>query len=177
MRFYGCYWRQTQRPPIKYSRGCLTIPGKLKFHPLLFNSMSIKRMIDFQKQKSRDMTKPTKWVCAQRRLRSAWASAQSDPSLRCPHEEKLGSLATHWARTAKTRVSLGGCPGWSESSLVAHSLCWFCHVAAQIKWVLKDNFLVFQTRCGYSIVSPHRGDFNEYPKHIIVGKILPTIVK
>ena len=32
---------------------------------------------------SRDMTKPTKWVCAQRRLRSAWASAQSDQSLRC----------------------------------------------------------------------------------------------
>ena len=32
---------------------------------------------------SRDMTKPTKWVCAQRRLRSAWASAQSDHSLRC----------------------------------------------------------------------------------------------
>ena len=39
---------------------------------------------------SRDMTKPTKWVCAQRRLRSAWASAQSDQSLRCPHEESLG---------------------------------------------------------------------------------------
>ena len=29
------------------------------------------------------VTKPTKWVCAQRRLRSAWASAQSDQSLRC----------------------------------------------------------------------------------------------
>ena len=27
---------------------------------------------------SRDMIKPTKWLCAQRRLRSAWASAQSD---------------------------------------------------------------------------------------------------
>ena len=26
------------------------------------------------------MTKPTKWVCAKRRLRSAWASAQSDQS-------------------------------------------------------------------------------------------------
>ena len=37
-----------------------------------------------------DMTKPTKWLCAQRRLRSAWASAQSDQSLRCPHEEALG---------------------------------------------------------------------------------------
>ena len=29
-------------------------------------------------------------MCAQRRLRSAWASAQSDQSLRCPHEENLG---------------------------------------------------------------------------------------
>ena len=37
---------------------------------------------------SRDMTKPTKWVCAQRRLRSAWASAQSDHSLLCLHEEE-----------------------------------------------------------------------------------------
>ena len=34
---------------------------------------------------SHDMIKPTKWVCAQRRLTSAWASAQSDrsQSLRC----------------------------------------------------------------------------------------------
>ena len=33
--------------------------------------------------------KPTIWLCAQRRLGSAWASAQSDQSLRCPHEERL----------------------------------------------------------------------------------------
>ena len=33
----------------------------------------------------RDTRKPTMWLCAQRRLRSAWASAQSDQSLRCPH--------------------------------------------------------------------------------------------
>ena len=39
---------------------------------------------------SRDMTKPTKWLCAQRRLRSAWASAQSNQSLRCSHEVALG---------------------------------------------------------------------------------------
>ena len=32
---------------------------------------------------SSNMTKPTKWVCAQWRLRSAWVSAQSDQSLRC----------------------------------------------------------------------------------------------
>ena len=32
---------------------------------------------------SRNMKKPTKWVCTKRRIRSAWASAQSDQSLRC----------------------------------------------------------------------------------------------
>ena len=53
------------------------------------------------------VTKPTKWLWAQRRLRSAWASAQSDQNLRCPHEE---SLATHWAHSED----------WSESSLGSH---------------------------------------------------------
>ena len=57
--------------------------------------------------------------CAQRRLRSAWASAQSDQSLRCPHEQSLGSYLTI-ERTAKALVRLGGYPGWSESWLGAH---------------------------------------------------------
>ena len=30
------------------------------------------------------------YLCAQRRLRSAWASAQFDQSLRCPYEETVG---------------------------------------------------------------------------------------
>ena len=50
-------------------------------------------------------------LSAQRRLMSAWASNE---------------------RTAKTLIRLVGCPGWSESSLGAHSLCWFCHVTAQM---------------------------------------------
>ena len=29
-------------------------------------------------------------------------------------------------------IRLGGCPGWSESSLGAQSLCWFCHVTAHV---------------------------------------------
>ena len=46
-----------------------------------------------------DMTKPTKWLCVQRRLRSAWAFAQSDQSLSCPHEESLGpQLPTEYKR-------------------------------------------------------------------------------
>ena len=35
-------------------------------------------------------------------------------------------------RTAKSLIRLGGCPGWSEYWLVAHSLCLFCHVTAQV---------------------------------------------
>ena len=55
---------------------------------------------------------------------SAWASAQSDPSLRCLHEESLGPYLS-FERIAKTLIRLGGCPGWSESSLGAHSFCLF----------------------------------------------------
>ena len=29
-------------------------------------------------------------------------------------------------------IKLGGCPGWSESLLGAHSFFWFCHVTAHI---------------------------------------------
>ena len=35
-------------------------------------------------------------------------------------------------RTVKTMIRLGGCPGWSESSLGEHSFCWFCHVLAHL---------------------------------------------
>ena len=44
------------------------------------------------------MTKPTKWLCAQRRLRSVWASAQSDQSSLSAWR-KLGSLATRWVHS------------------------------------------------------------------------------
>ena len=36
------------------------------------------------------VTKQTVWLCAQRRLKSTWAYALFDQSLRCPHEERLG---------------------------------------------------------------------------------------
>ena len=40
-------------------------------------------------------------LCAQPRLRSAWTSTQSDQSIRCPHEESLGTWLS-LAHTAKT---------------------------------------------------------------------------
>ena len=70
---------------------------------------------------SRDTTKPTKWVCAQRRLRSAWASTRSDQSLRCALNG-WPSTQGFFMRTATTLIRLG-----------AHSFCWFCHVLAHME--------------------------------------------
>ena len=60
------------------------------------------------------MTKPTKWVCAQRRL----------PSLIILHCSLNGLLRTQafFMQTAKALIRVGGCPGWSESSLGAHAV-------------------------------------------------------
>ena len=46
-------------------------------------------------------------MCAQGRLRSSWASAQSDQSFRCPHEESVGPYLPI-ERTSKTMIRLGG---------------------------------------------------------------------
>ena len=61
------------------------------------------------------MTKPTKWLCAQWRLRSAWASAQSGQSLLSAWR-KLWSLTTHLAHSEDSD-RLGRCPGWYKSLL------------------------------------------------------------
>ena len=59
-------------------------------------------------------------MCAQWRLRSAWASGQSDQSLHCALSGYLRTQAFFmWA--VKTLMRLG-----------AHSLCWFCCEAAQL---------------------------------------------
>ena len=105
-----------------------------------------------KRYKSRDMTKPTKWLCSQRRLRSAWASAQSDQSLRCGLNGELRTQA-FFMLTAKTLIRLGGCPGWSESLLGAHSFCWFCHIPAH-KCFLLNSKQVLTKIC--AVWSPHR---------------------
>ena len=93
---------------------------------------------------NRLMTKPIKWLCTQRRLRSAWASTQSDHSLRCPHEETL-CPQLHTERTAKTLTRLGGCPGWSESSLGAHA------ILLVLSWGGSNGFVCFECCRDYRI--------------------------
>ena len=66
-------------------------------------------------------------------------------SARFLHHRNLSCLMTKWhVRPAKTQISrpvwsmsspinwLGGCLGWSESSLGAQSFCCFCHEAADL---------------------------------------------
>ena len=69
-------------------------------------------------------------LCAQQRLKSAWASPQTDQTFCCPHEETLCLYLPNEC-TTETPNWLSGCPGWSESSLGSPVYC-FCHVLAQI---------------------------------------------
>ena len=69
-------------------------------------------------------------------------------SLRCALNGYLRTQA-FFMRTAKTLIRLGGCPGWSESSMGAHSFCWFCNVAAQVQEI-KSVIKTLTSRTGHS---------------------------
>ena len=58
-------------------------------------------------------------------------------SLRCALSGQLRTPA-FFMRTAKTLIRLSGCPDWSESSLGAHSFCWFVMsrlISASLTWI------------------------------------------
>ena len=63
-----------------------------------------------RKKERKKQTNKQNGMCAQRRLRSAWAAGQSDQCFRCPHEESLGPYLPV-ELTLKTMIRLGGCPG------------------------------------------------------------------
>ena len=56
----------------------------------------------------------------------------------------------------KTLIRLGRCPGWSESSLGAHSFCWFYHVMAHITtvwdFIICHNFNTNGAQCVHMFV-------------------------
>ena len=70
-------------------------------------------------------------MCTQWRHRSAWASAQSDQSYCCPHEEAwvlsfpLSAQWRLWSDWADAQADLS--LHWAHKSL-----CWFCYVVAQL---------------------------------------------
>ena len=58
--------------------------------------------------------------------------APSEDSDQPGHPPSLIRVFAGRMKKAKALIRLGGCPGWSEASLGAHSFCWFCHVAAHM---------------------------------------------
>ena len=93
------------------------------------------------------MTKPTKWLCAQRRLRSAWACAQSDQSSLCTWWVAKDPSFLHAHREDSDQT------GQADLSLRwAHmSFCWFCRAAVQMFTLLclvdSSILSVWQVHC------------------------------
>ena len=78
-------------------------------------------------------------MCAQRSLKSAWASAQSDQSLPCLHEERLGPELPI-ERKAKTLITWADAQADLSFRWAHRSFCWFCHAQAQYKFCHKGHF-------------------------------------
>ena len=70
------------------------------------------------------MTKPTKWHVRQAKTQLSFASAHSDQSLRCPHEETLGPQLPI-ERTAKTLIKLADTQADLSLRWAHRSFCWF----------------------------------------------------
>ena len=70
------------------------------------------------------MTKPTKWLCTQRRLRSAWAFGQSDQSLRCPHEESLDPWLPIECTAIRVNAQADLSLRWVHTHFVGFDMSW-----------------------------------------------------
>ena len=85
---------------------------------------------------------PTKWVCGQRRLRSAWAStqsdAQTDPSLRWPHTHFVG-----FCHVAAHIILTGQCV--TATTLIPTR---FCHLLL----VVVINWFLMVWECAYFMI-------------------------
>ena len=68
---------------------------------------------------SRDVRKHTFWHAHPTRLKPTCLSAQSDKSLRCPHEETLHPWLSKM-RPVRILIRQRECAGWSDSSLGTH---------------------------------------------------------
>ena len=84
---------------------------------------------------SKSHDKTNKMACAPSEDSDQPGHRPSLISLRCALNGLLRAQC-FFMRTAKTLNRLGGCPGWSESSLGAQPHYWFCHEAPQL-WFCK----------------------------------------
>ena len=124
-------------------------------------------------------------ICAQRRLKSVFVSAQSCQSLRCLHGETLH----HWPskmHPRKIMIRLRECTGWSESSHCAHIQDTFSDIASHfisnelfiqssllsLKIIVKIQWFTSLAESGRKKkknISP-RGTSNVHPYHMFLRR-------
>ena len=108
---------------ISHRKSCLIPVLFYQFISMLWN---FRTWLLFFQYLSRLMTKPAKWLCTQRRLRSAWVSAQSDQSLRWTHSHFVGFVMKRLICLLYTRL-----PSWNNSACF---LLWGSHVHFNIRF-------------------------------------------
>ena len=81
--FFTHHILTTNSQPVATTTSSTDTPSAISVSTKPFSSSTSNTHWNRTIHMSRLMTKPTKWMCAQRRLGSAWASAQFDQSLRC----------------------------------------------------------------------------------------------
>ena len=113
----GRLWSETAR----IRRMTQVLPG-CTCHCVGFTVLSVLHLII--RQMSHCMPKPQNDLCALWRLRSAWASPQSDLSLCCPHEETLGP----WLSLEHTAKDWSD---WVDAGCTCHFIGYVMH---RLKW-------------------------------------------
>ena len=133
MRFSECWW-------VKYRNCFIHVKYKTVVHT---RAVFFSLICTTSNHMSRNITKQTKWLCAQRRLRLAWASAQSDQSLRCADSEDSDQpghrLWSDWA-DAQADLSLR----WTHTHFVGFVMSWL-----KLRFQIIHTFLV--SYCSFKI--------------------------
>ena len=84
------------------------------------------------------------WAATWQNQQNGWASSEDSdqhghpPSLIIVFAVRM-KLPTE--RTAMTLIRLGGCPGWSESSLGAYSFCWLIFFISRMSQYVTIQYL------------------------------------
>ena len=95
-------------------------------------------------------------MCAQQRLRSSWASAQSDHSLRCLHDETLTrSSTTHWAHSEDS-CQTRRMPFWVFTGCICH------FVGFVMLWLMYIFLFSWSKKKSRHLLAPS-ATFKEYP--------------
>ena len=163
--------------------------GVVLFALLLLGHVSSDLMDYFTEHKmSHLVTKPIKWLCAQRRLWPAWASAQSDQSLRCvlaKHTRFLHADCKDWPDCADAQADRN--LRWPHSHFVGFvmfrlkSFNWFQLTSSITMWVLftVPHFMTIVVFPGNGKYEPSHDKTNKmalHPAKISLG-IRPVLLR